>query len=132
MKQILNTEKFKLELSLEYYEKNEFADCILNVKVESEGFTANTSLEVYRKDFFEFVKNLKKIYDSLDGSAKIEGAYEKCEYIELVCDKIGYIKVNGLLLSPSHNQELKFENKFDQTYLSGFVSNLYNTYQEYL
>ena len=132
MKQVLKTEKFKMELDLEYYEKAEFADCILNVSVESEYFAASTSLEVYRKSFFEFVKNLKNMYDSLDGSAKIEDAYEGRGYIEFASDSTGHINVKGLLISTLHNQELKFENNFDQTYLGDFVSDLYNAYNEYL
>ena len=132
MKQILNTEKFKLELVIEYYKEAEYEDCVLNLKVESEGFAASTSFEVYRKSFFYFVKNLKNMYDSLDGNAKIEDAYEGRGYIEFASDSTGHINIKGLLISPLHNQELKFENEFDQTYLRDFVSDLCSTYQEYL
>ena len=123
----LNTGKFHLSLSFEIFE-DEFAytvNTIMTVAVTSDGFSATTDMDIDIKEFCKFTKELKKVYDSLSGSATIKEPYGYGNYISFSADnRTGYITVKGFICDDLRNNELRFENSFDQTYLKSFSSDL--------
>ena len=124
---VLNTDKFYLSLCFDIYE-DEFAytvNTIMTVSVTSDGFSASADLDIDIKEFVKFAKELKKVYDSLNGSATIKEPYGYGEYISFSADnRTGYITVKGFICDDLRNNELRFENSFDQTYLKTFSSDL--------
>ena len=124
---VLNTEKFHLSLCFDIYE-DEFAytvNTIMTVSVTSDGFSASADLDIDIKEFVKFAKELKKVYDSLNGSATIKEPYGYGEYISFIADnRTGHITVKGFICDDLRNNELRFENSFDQTYLKSFSSDL--------
>lgn len=136
MKHSLDSGNFKLEWELQIFE-NDISfpiNTILAVTVLSDGFSAQTTMDISIKDFSVFTCNLKQLYDTLQGSARLEEPYGMHNHIEFLCTENGYIAVNGILNNYVKNgleQELHFENEFDQTYLKDFVNELYLTYEKY-
>lgn len=128
----LKTENFIFEFELNVYDKDKSIpiNSILSLRLESDGFTASSSFDIDIKDFCAFVKNLKNLYNSLNGVAKLEDFHN---YIEFSGNGNGYIKVNGVINSNGRNgfeQELHFENEFDQTYLLEFSDRLFKDFIE--
>ena len=124
---VLNTDKFHLSLCFDIYE-DEFAytvNTIMTVSVTSDGFSASANLDIDIKEFVKFAKELAKVYDSLSGTATIKEPYGYGEYISFSADnRTGYITVKGFICDDLRNNELRFENSFDQTYLKSFSSDL--------
>ena len=124
---VLNTDKFYLSLCFDIYE-DEFAytvNTIMTVSVTSDGFSASADLDIDIKEFVKFAKELAKVYDSLSGTATIKEPYGYGEYISFSADnRTGYITVKGFICDDLRNNELRFENSFDQTYLKSFSSDL--------
>ena len=124
---VLNTDKFYLSLCFDIYE-DEFAytvNTIMTVSVTSDGFSASANLDIDIKEFAKFAKELAKVYDSLSGTATIKEPYGYGEYISFIADnRTGHITVKGFICDDLRNNELRFENSFDQTYLKSFSSDL--------
>ena len=132
---VLNTEKFHLSLSFDI-DEDEFAytvNTIMTVSVTSDGFSATTDMDIDIKEFCKFAKELKRVYDSLNGSATIKEPYGYGQYISFRADnRTGYITVKGFLCDDLKNNELHFENNFDQTYLKPFSQQLCSAYSKYI
>ncbi|WP_018589570.1 hypothetical protein [Terrisporobacter glycolicus] len=136
MKHMLSTEDFTIEIEINIFEQEiDYPEnSTLNIYVESDKFGARTTMDIDIKDFVVFVCDLKHLYDFLDGSAKLEEAYSISNYIEFFGNGKGHIVVKGCLNNHCRNgfeQELSFENEFDQTYLKTFVKELYQLYNKY-
>ncbi|WP_419727205.1 WapI family immunity protein [Terrisporobacter petrolearius] len=137
MKHRLSTENFTIEIEINIFEQeiDYPINSTLNIYVESDKFGARTTMDIDIKEFAVFVCNLKHLYDFLDGSARLEEAYSIYNYIEFWGTGNGHIVVKGCLNNHCRNgfeQELSFENEFDQTYLKIFVKELYQFYKKYL
>lgn len=124
----LIADNFKLEIEIEIFKKDiEIpTNSILNVKIDSDNFTAITTMDIDLNSFKKFARELLNIYDSLDGSVILKENYGD-NYIEFKANHSGHIFVNGVVHNHCRNghiQELKFENEFDQTYLKDFVKEI--------
>lgn len=121
MKHRLSTEDFTIEIGV-YINEEEFnypINSTLDIYVESDKFGARTTMDIDIKEFAVFVCHLKQLYDFLHGLARIEQAYSTYNYIEFSAKGNGHILVKGCLNNHCRNgfeQELSFENEFDQTY----------------
>ena len=121
----LVTNDFVLEMELEVFETDIDlpVNSILNIKVESNGFTASTTMDIDVKEFHRFAHELLNVYNSLHGSAILKETYGN-NFIMFKAISNGHIHVNGITDNHCRNgyeQELKFENEFDQSYLKDFV-----------
>ncbi len=124
----LVTNDFILEMELDFFEEDVKLpiNSILNIKINSDGFSSLTTMDIDIKDFKEFASKLLQVHKSLIGSAMLKETYGT-NYIEFKAIKNGYIYVRGLMNNHSksgYEQELKFENEFDQTYLECFVNEI--------
>ena len=131
---ILNTENFRLSISLNIFESDiEYSsNTIMTVSVTNDGFSAKADMDIDIKEFAEFANELSVIYESLSGTAKIKEPYGHQKFITFSADKTGYITVKGFLCDDLKNNELRFENNFDQTYLKPFSQQLCSAYSKYI
>ena len=100
---------------------------ILSVAIFSDGFSANTDMNIDIKEFISFTDSLIKLYETLDNSAIIQEKYNGQQFIKFVGNKTGHIHISGQLNSNGRNgfdQKLSFENCIDQTYISEFIDTL--------
>ena len=78
--------------------------------------------DFYFDNLEHFAKDIQKMYDSLNGKARLKHTYEH-DYIELEMRTRGHLTVTGLLTQQSnHSQELKFSFSVDQSYLPPLIS----------
>lgn len=128
----LRTDSFYISLSLRVFESDiQYpSNTIMDVEVESDGFSGKASMDIDVKAFAVFATNLNEIYQRLDGEARLEEPYGEKMYISFHGDGRGHINVSGRLCNMS--QSLNFENEFDQTYLQVFACELKQAYSKYL
>lgn len=124
----LITDNFTLEIEHKIFEEdiNIPTNSILNIKIDSDNFTALTTMDIDIKMFHIFASELLNIYNSLSGSAVLQETYGS-NFIMFKAISNGHIYVNGIvnnLCRNGYEQELKFENEFDQTYLKDFVNEI--------
>ena len=103
------------------------SNTILTISVNSDGFCANTDMDIDIKEFVAFVDSLSSLYKTLNGTALIQEPYGERQFIEFSADRSGHIRIRGELSSNGRNgfvQKLNFENCIDQTYLPDFIKNL--------
>lgn len=131
---LLKTENFRLSISLIFFENdiNSSSNTIMTVSVTNDGFSAKADMDIDIKEFAEFANELSVIYESLSGTATIKEPYGHQKFITFSADKTGYIKVKGFLCDDLKNNELRFENSFDQTYLKPFSRQLCSAYSKYI
>lgn len=125
-KYLIKTNDFALEMELKVFDKdvNIPTNSILNVKINSCNFSAVTTMDIDIKMFQTFAKKLFNVYASLKGFAELKETYGN-NFIMFKAMSNGHINVNGIVNNHCRNgyeQELKFENEFDQTYLKEFVN----------
>lgn len=135
--QILETETFRLLMEAEIFEEELDLpnNAILRVRVESDGFQGESSLDVDAKALARFALDMRALYDTLSGSARVEEPYGMHQHLAFSCDSLGHIAVRGFLHGGNRAgrfHELRFENEFDQTYLYGFIRELVDAYARYL
>jgi hypothetical protein len=126
---LLKSDNFSLSLDFEVFEADIAypSNTILSVSVSSVGFSASTTMDVDIKDILTFCNKLQNLYTSLNGEAKIQEPFGNRQYIQFSGDPKGHIMVLGTLNSNGENgfwQELKFENRIDQTFLLDFIKKL--------
>lgn len=126
---VIETECFKLSFDFQVFESDISypANTILSVNVLSNGFSASATMDVDIKDVASFCFNLQKIYNSLSGEAKIQEPFGNQQYLLFSGDQKGHILISGVLNSNGANgfwQELKFENRIDQTHLPLLIERL--------
>ena len=131
---ILNTENFRLLISLKIFEDdiNSSSNTIMTVSVTSDGFFAKADMDIDIKEFAAFANKLSAVYEFLSGTATIKEPYGHQKFITFSADKTGYITVKGFLCDDLKNNELRFENNFDQTYLKPFSQQLCSAYSKYI
>ncbi len=103
------------------------SNTILTIYVNSDGFCANTDMDIDIKTFIAFVDALSALYSSLTGTAVIQEPYGEQQFIEFSVDRSGHIRIRGELSSNGRKgfvQKLTFENCIDQTYLPDFIKKL--------
>ncbi|MCR5781686.1 MAG: hypothetical protein K6G90_03000 [Clostridia bacterium] len=103
----------------------------MTVSVKSNEFSAKTDLDIDIKAFADFTYQLKKVYDTLSGEAMIKEPYGYQRYISFQADKTGHVIVKGYICDDMKNNELYFENSFDQTFLKSFSNELCSMYLKY-
>ncbi len=106
----------------------------LGVRVSSYGYSADTFMDVGVQGIVEFAVQLKDLYESLSGEARLEEPYSVHNYIEFIAETGGHIRVMGRLNNKSaygYTQEINFENEIDQTYLREFVNRLLADFGKY-
>ena len=123
---IIKTDNFFLKISADIDDSDidNPVNTILTVEVISCGFSAKAEFETDEKKLSEFSENLNSLYNTLDGSASICETYGYKRYVSFSANKRGIITACGFLCDEMRNNELKFENSFDQTYLESFASGL--------
>ena len=124
----LESENFRLSLDFKVFEADISypSNTTLTVSVSSNGFSATTDMDIDVKEIAGFCGDLKTIYDSFRGEAKISESYGK-QNILFSCDRHGHIFVSGFLCSGGANgfwHELKFENALDQSLLPPLIRDL--------
>ncbi len=127
---MLESEQFSLSLDFQVFESDIAypSNTILSVSVSSDGFSAATTMDIDIKAVCDFCNELENVYNTLKGSAKIQEAYGT-QFILFSGDSLGHIVVSGFIDSKGANgfwQELKFENRIDQTYFPRFLKGLTN------
>lgn len=106
----------------------------LRVRVSSYGFSAETFMDVDEPNLASFAVRLNGLYDSLAGEAYLEDPYGAWNCIEFHAKTNGHIRITGRLNNrEAHGfeQELKFDNEIDQTYLRDFAKALFRDYGKY-
>ena len=129
MEHLIKSANFDIRLQLKVFEADiEYSsNAILTISVNSDGFCANTDMDIDLKRFVAFVDALSSLYSSLTGSAVIQEPYGERQFVEFSADRSGHIRIRGELSSNGRNgfvQKLNFENCIDQTYLPDFIKNL--------
>ena len=134
---ILETENFTVCIEPQIFEADKAlsTNTLLRIKVESDGFAADTTMDVDIKDLAKFGKDLHNIYESLQGEARLEEPYGQHMYLSFVGNGRGHIAIKGNLHKGSRigsEQELSFGNDIDQTCLKQFCDDLIRAYDKYL
>lgn len=98
----------------------------VSVTVFSDGFCGKGDMEVPVKKLANFAVNLKNLYETLKGSARLEEPYFPNNFIEFVVKKTGRVVVSGRIHDCyPRPRTLTFEDEIDQTYLRGFATALF-------
>lgn len=132
----IETDTFKLEFVPDIFEQD-FAlpvNVYLGVKVSSYGYSADTFMDVGVQGIAKFALQLKDLYETLSGEARLEEPYSVENCIEFIAETGGHIRVMGRLNNKSafgYTQEIYFENEIDQTYLRDFVNRLLDDFGRY-
>lgn len=121
----ITTDNFTFECETIIFEKDTSLplNSILNININSDNFTASTTMDIDIKAFNLFLKELLNVYNSLKGSAVLKEPYGS-NYIEFHAKSNGHIYVKGSINNLCRNgfeQQLLFENEFDQTFLKDFA-----------
>ncbi|MCI8332466.1 MAG: hypothetical protein HFE78_06540 [Clostridiales bacterium] len=132
----LETENFLLELDAKVYQDDLIfpVNANLNIKVFSYGFSAESVMDIDTLRLADFAVQIHKLYETLNGSARLEEPYGFHCYIEFTACGGGHIKITGNIHSGKgygSEQELAFENEIDQTYLKSFSKELLADYAKY-
>ena len=133
----IETDSFILRFFPEIHEQDFLypVNVNLGVKVSSYGYSADTFMDVGVRGIAEFAAQLKRLYESLAGEARLEEPYSVHNYIEFIAETGGHIRVVGRLNNKNafgYTQEINFENEIDQTYLSEFVIRLHDDFSKYI
>ena len=126
----LKSDGFEMTLWVKVYETDVCypVNATVTVSVRSDGFSASVDFDVDIKLFAVFARDLKGIYDTLSGSAKVEEAYGQ-RYVSFSAEKNGHIGVKGYLCDDMN--KFSFENSIDQTCLKSFADELDRLYSGY-
>lgn len=133
----LKSENFLLTINPKVFEEDIYlpSNTILEVTIQSDGFSAHTTMDIDIKEFSKFALDLTHLYETLSGEARIEEPYGLHMYMLFVGNGNGHIAIKGYLHKETrigNEQNLEFENDIDQTYLKNFCYALLNDYKKYL
>ncbi len=131
----LESPQFKLSLRFKVFEKDipYASNTILTVSLDSAGFCAEADLDVDIKRIVQVIGELDALYTTLKGSTRIDEPFGE-QYIAFCGDGRGHIHISGQLYSNGRHgfvQELKFENRIDQTELPEFLTGLSQLRERY-
>ena len=129
MEYFIKSEILDIRLKLKVFETDiaYTSNTILTISVNSDGFCANTDMDIDIKEFVAFVDSLSSLYKTLNGTALIQEPYGERQFVEFSADRSGHIRIRGEVSSNGRKgfvQKLTFENRIDQTYLADFIKNL--------
>ncbi len=131
----IEADTFLLEFFPEIHEQDFIypVNVTLGVKVYSYGYSADTFMDVGVQGIAEFALQLKGLYETLKGEARLEEPYSVHNYIEFIAETGGHIRVMGRLNKSAFGctQEINFENEIDQTYLRTFINRLLADFSKY-
>jgi hypothetical protein len=133
----LETETFALSIRPRIYDEdiNCPINTIMDIKVESDEFSASTTMDIDIKDLAKFAFDLRELYENLVGEARIEEPYGVHQNVIFTGTGSGNIAVEGYLYkvnSTGNGQRLEFENDIAQTCLREFCYGLQTYYKKYL
>lgn len=137
MEHIICTEAFSLKLKLVIFEDDIHlsSNTMMEVFVESNGFSGCSTMDIDIKEFARFSTKLNGIYETLTGEARIEEPYGMHMYISFSGDGRGHITARGYLHSVDrigNEHSLEFENCIDQTCIKDFCRDLQTSYSKYV
>lgn len=137
MEHQLKSDHFSFRIKLRIFQEDIClpSNTIMEVQVESDGFSANTTMDIDIKEFAKFALDLSRVYETLSGEARIEEPYGRHMYFRFVGNGRGHIAIDGYLQKENrvgNEQILKFENEIDQTALRDFCYELVSSYQQFL
>ena len=98
----------------------------LTVSVQAGTFSATAPMDIDASSLPDFCNDLKKIYDTLSGNAKISEPYGK-RYLSFCGDGKGHVEVSGYLYNRADDGfygEMSFETLTDQTVLPTLIRGL--------
>lgn len=133
----IQTEAFILELIPEAFRLDSLfpADVTLVVKVSSYGFSAESCWQLGFWEMVHFVSQLKALYETLKGSARLGDESLVQNYVEFTALKGGHIGITGRIHSrdgSGYTQGITFENEIDQTFMMEFVNRLLSDFGKWL
>jgi hypothetical protein len=123
------TEHEFVSIDVRGYECDEIADAsedwvTCQVRLSAGGFTGGFSASLFTADLSRFLKSLVKIYDCLQGVAKLTSLEEQLE-LQVTGDGLGHILLRGIATDRAGDgNQLRFELEFDQTQLRSAVDQL--------
>lgn len=132
----IKSEDFSLELT-PIVQQVDFSYPVANslrVQVLSQGFSVDSIIDIDEISLADFAIKLHNMYKTLKGTARLEEPYSLHCFIEFTAKNRGYIGVKGYIhnkLRMGCEQEIRFENEFDQTYLKDFADSLFADYAKY-
>ena len=106
----------------------------LRVKVSSYGFSADSFIDADELHLTQFAVELHRLYETLQGSARLEDLYGARSFVEIIARSRGHIRITGRINNhEAHGfeQELTFDNEIDQSYLRDFAEALFADYGKY-
>ena len=106
----------------------------MDIKVTSYNFSARAVIDTDAKRLAAFALDLNKMYENLQGSARLEETYGLHSFIEFEAVGRGHITVKGDIYSTAayqYSQRLCFENEIDQSYLKDFSAALLADFEKY-
>ena len=117
---------FSLEMRAVVYKNDPaFLNSNLLVSVVCGSFSGAMTMDVGSMEIENFIHQMSSMNKNMKGSARIEEPYGNHCFLEFEMDKTGHVQVHGKLVEGT--QQMSFESVFDQTYLPGFVKDLYDT-----
>ena len=131
----IKTESFYLALTPEV--RQDEVPCpeksCMRIVVSSYRFAADAFVDVDEIRLAGFAAQLKTLYDTLTGIARLEEAYGMQSFLSFSAGTGGHIRVSGRLstMNTCYRQDLVFSNEIDQTYLCAFANALYRDYGRY-
>ena len=132
----LKTEHFFLEFNPELHQ-DDFSYAVntsLSIKVISYGFSAESIMDIDVRKLANFTVQLNELYETLEGSARLEEPYGGHGYIEFMACGRGHIAVKCNIHNGNaygYEQDLSFEIEIEQTCLKSFAKGLYANYKRY-
>lgn len=122
----LQAAEFTLSLEPFFFSEDAGApvDTILRIRVWSSGFAAESSMDVGMGALSRLADSLEQLYRALAGEAVLEEPYGAHQYIRFSAQRGGHLLVQGYLsrsVPGLPEQELRFANRLDQTYLRPFL-----------
>lgn len=122
---VIDSNNFKMALNAQIYKNDPVVNnVILNVTVNSDGFTGIMDMDVGVITLNEFVEQIHSMNVKMKGTATIKETYGE-SFIRMEFDKTGHIIVCGYMNTFSH--KLHFENEFEISYLDRFDKALADT-----
>ena len=123
---MIKTDSFRLCIRMQVFETDIRypVNTVLTVSVDSRGFTAESQMDIDIKGFAAFSEQLAAMYATLSGTADIQEPFGYKRYISFTAERTGHITVKGFLCDDTGSNELRFANRFDQTYLKAFSDEL--------
>ncbi len=100
---------------------------VLSVFVQSDGFSASTTMDVDIKDILAFFDQLQALYQSLSGEARIQESFGYQQYLLFSGNRTGHLFISGKLHANGEHgfcQELRFENATDQSFIPQFIGDI--------